>query len=90
MNLWHGKEKHPKIERFESFSADIYTNLANRGCKIDIEKRISVIAPESTTGSFIGIIYVFIGINPHISRTCGYDISLVQIDDFKRRRLIRL
>ena len=38
MNLWHSKEKRPKIERFESFSADIYADLANRGCKKDIVK----------------------------------------------------
>ena len=61
MNLWHSKEKRPKIERFESFSADIYADLANRGCKIDIEKRISFIAPESASWSFITEICVRIG-----------------------------
>ena len=61
MNLWHNKGKRPKIERFMSFSADIYADLANRGCKIDIEKRISVIAPKGSTGCFITEICVRIG-----------------------------
>ena len=61
MNLWYDKGKRPKIERFESFSADIYVNLANRGYKIDIEKRISVIAPDRSIGCFITEICVRIG-----------------------------
>ena len=61
MNLWYSKEKRPKIERFMSFSADIFTNLANRGGKIKVDKRISIITPESTTGCFITEICVRIG-----------------------------
>lgn|GEM_PF-5918950 len=61
MNLWYDKGKRPKIERFESFSADIYANLANRGGKIKVDRRISVIAPKGSTGCFITEICVRIG-----------------------------
>lgn len=91
-NLWYGKEKYPKIVRFGCFSADIYANLANGGCKIDIEERISIIAPRGAPWGFITGIDVRIGYTHicTITRACCNDVCLVQSYNFDRRRLKNL